>query len=62
MPAGAEDFVVRFAVPVFICPGFAWSLQQKTSTRLFGASFRMKLSHIRYQTCREYRIILSPLT
>ena len=39
--------------------GFARSLEKSAATPLFGASFRMKLSQIYHQTCREYRRILS---
>ena len=61
-PALHEDFIVCFAIRVFAFSGFAWSLGKKTSTRQFGASFFVKLSQIHYQTCREYRTILSSFT
>ena len=46
----------------FVFFWFARRLGTCVTTRTFGASFRVKLSHIHYQTCREYRTILSSLT
>ena len=47
---------------VFFWGGFAWRLGTCEPTRTFGASFRVKLLHIHYQTCREYRTNVSSLT
>ena len=60
--SSCRRFCRAFCNTFFFFVGFARSLEKSVATRDFGASFRMKLSQIYYQTCREYRRILSSST